>query len=89
MSYNTGTLMHMGPGMFPFMLGVTLTFVGVLIFGTAVVTPLATTRTSCRSNKEWLRLGLHPGRPDPVHHPRRIFRHGARDILLRVRVRAR
>ena len=40
MSYNTGTLMHMGPGMFPFILGVTLTFVGVLIFGTSLVTPL-------------------------------------------------
>ena len=44
-TYNTGTLMHMGPGMFPFILGVTLTFVGLMIFGTAVVTPLGDDET--------------------------------------------
>jgi hypothetical protein len=54
MSYNTGTLMHMGPGMFPFILGVTLTFVGVLIFGTAVVTPLEPDERILPVNKEWL-----------------------------------
>ena len=35
-SYNLGTLMHMGPGFFPTILGVTLSFLGVLILGTAV-----------------------------------------------------
>ena len=40
MTYTLGTLMHMGPGMFPFMLGIMLTFVGVLILGAAVATPL-------------------------------------------------
>ena len=41
MTYSLGTLTHMGPGMFPLMLGVTLTFIGVLILGTAMVTPLS------------------------------------------------
>jgi hypothetical protein len=54
MSYNTGTLMHMGPGMFPFILGVTLTFVGALIFGTAVLTPLGEDEHILPRNKEWL-----------------------------------
>jgi hypothetical protein len=57
MSYNTGTLMHMGPGMFPFILGMTLTFVGVLIFGTAVVTPLGEDERILPVNKEWLGWG--------------------------------
>ena len=35
--YNLGTLMHMGPGFFPIILGVILFFLGVLILGTAVV----------------------------------------------------
>jgi hypothetical protein len=54
LSYNTGTLMHMGPGMFPFILGVTLTFVGVLIFGTSIVTPLEPDEHILPRNKEWL-----------------------------------
>jgi hypothetical protein len=52
-SYNTGTLMHMGPGMFPFILGVLLTFVGVLILGTTVVTPLGDDEAILPRNKEW------------------------------------
>jgi Tripartite tricarboxylate transporter TctB family len=56
-TYNTGTLMHMGPGMFPFILGITLTFVGVLIFGTALVTPLGEDETILPQNKEWLGWG--------------------------------
>ena len=39
-TYTLGTLTHLGPGMFPLMLGATLTFIGVLILGTAVVSPL-------------------------------------------------
>jgi putative Ca2+/H+ antiporter (TMEM165/GDT1 family) len=39
-TYNVGTLTHMGPGMFPLMLGCVLTFIGLLIFGSALVTPL-------------------------------------------------
>jgi hypothetical protein len=52
-SYNVGTLMHMGPGMFPFILGVLLTFVGVLILGTALATPLGDDETILPKNKEW------------------------------------
>jgi hypothetical protein len=52
-SYNTGTLMHMGPGMFPFILGVVLTFIGILIFGTALATPLGEDERILPKNKEW------------------------------------
>jgi hypothetical protein len=52
-AYNLGTLMHMGPGMFPFMLGVVLTFIGILIFGTAVLTPLGEDERILPKNKEW------------------------------------
>ncbi len=31
-TYKLGTFMHMGPGMFPFMLGILMMFIGVLIF---------------------------------------------------------
>ncbi len=40
MTYTLGTLTHMGPGMFPLMLGCTLTFIGVLILGTAIAAPI-------------------------------------------------
>jgi hypothetical protein len=53
MSYNTGTLMHMGPGMFPFILGITLTLIGLLIFGTALATPLGVDEHILPKNKEW------------------------------------
>lgn len=53
MTYTTGTLMHMGPGMFPFILGIVLTFIGILIFGTAVVTPLGEDERILPKNKEW------------------------------------
>ena len=56
-TYNTGTLMHMGPGMFPFILGIVLTFIGVLIFGTALVTPLGDEEQILPKNKEWLGWG--------------------------------
>lgn len=36
-TYNLGTLMHMGPGMFPFILGILLVIVGVMIFGSMLV----------------------------------------------------
>jgi uncharacterized membrane protein len=57
LSYNTGTLMHMGPGMFPFILGVVLTVIGALILGTAVVTPLSDNERIMPTNKEWLGWG--------------------------------
>src|SRR6201985_2480833 len=39
-TYRLGTLAHMGPGMFPFMLGILMTFIGVLIFIAGLMTPL-------------------------------------------------
>ncbi len=53
LTYNTGTLMHMGPGMFPFLLGIVLTFVGIMIFGTALATPLGEDEHILPKNKEW------------------------------------
>ena len=52
-TYNLGTLMHMGPGMFPFILGIVLTFVGILIFGTALVTPLGEDEHILPRQREW------------------------------------
>jgi uncharacterized membrane protein len=45
--------MHMGPGMFPFILGIVLTFIGVLILGTALVTPLSDDEAILPKNREW------------------------------------
>ena len=53
LTYTLGSLMHMGPGMFPFILGVVLTFIGILIFGTAMVTPLGEDEAILPKNKEW------------------------------------
>ena len=53
MTYTLGTLTHMGPGMFPLMLGITLTFVGVLILGAAMATPLSDDENIMPKNREW------------------------------------
>jgi hypothetical protein len=53
MTYDLGSLMHMGPGMFPLILGILLTFVGVLIFGTGVATPLAEGERILPESMEW------------------------------------
>ena len=53
LTYTLGTLTHMGPGMFPLMLGVALTFVGVLILGTAVATPLGEDERILPEKPEW------------------------------------
>ena len=52
-TYDRGSLTHMGPGMFPLMLGVVLTFIGVLIFGSALVTPLGEDEHILPRQKEW------------------------------------
>lgn len=52
-AYTLGTLMHMGPGMFPFLLGIVLTFIGLMIFGTALVTPLGEDEHILPRQKEW------------------------------------
>jgi putative tricarboxylic transport membrane protein len=53
MTYSLGTLTHMGPGMFPLMLGVVLTFIGILIFGTALATPLGDDEHILPRQREW------------------------------------
>jgi len=51
--YNLGTLTQMGPGMFPFMLGIALTFVGLLILGAAVATAYDPSETILPEQREW------------------------------------
>ncbi len=57
MTYALGTLTHMGPGMFPLMLGVTLIFVGVLILGAAILTPLSENERILPEKPEWYAWG--------------------------------
>src|SRR5664280_1532242 len=57
MAYSLGTLTHMGPGMFPLMLGLTLTFVGVVILGAAMATPLSDGEDILPGHKDWLGWG--------------------------------
>lgn len=52
-SYSLGTLMHMGPGMFPFILGILLTFVGILIFISGLMTPLEGDERILPESMEW------------------------------------
>jgi hypothetical protein len=52
-AYNLGTLMHMGPGFFPLSLGVILTLLGVLILGTAAVTPVSDDERILPEQPEW------------------------------------
>jgi hypothetical protein len=52
-TYNLGTLMHMGPGMFPFMLGIIMTFIGVLIFISGLMTPLDDGERILPDSMEW------------------------------------
>jgi uncharacterized membrane protein len=52
-TYELGTMTHMGPGMFPLMLGIVLTFIGILIFGTSLVTPLGEDEHILPRQKEW------------------------------------
>ena len=52
-TYNLGTFMHMGPGMFPFMLGILMSFVGVLIFISGLMTPLEEGERILPQTMEW------------------------------------
>ena len=56
MTYSLGTLTHMGPGMFPLMLGVTLTFIGVLILGMRW-SPHSLTMDILPKDREWFAWG--------------------------------
>jgi hypothetical protein len=53
LSYNLGTFMHMGPGMFPLMLGILMAFIGVLIFVSGVATPLDAGERILPESMEW------------------------------------
>ena len=57
LTYTLGTLTHMGPGMFPLMLGVTLTLIGMLILGTAMITPLTDSENILPKDREWYAWG--------------------------------
>ena len=57
LTYTLGSLTHMGPGMFPLMLGITLTFIGLLILGTAVATPLSDDERILPEKPEWYAWG--------------------------------
>ena len=52
-TYNLGTLMHMGPGMFPFILGILLTLVGIMIFVSGLMTPLEEGERILPESMEW------------------------------------
>lgn len=52
-TYRLGTLMHMGPGMFPLILGILLTFVGILIFVSGLITPLKEGERVLPESMEW------------------------------------
>jgi len=52
-TYHLGTLMHMGPGMFPFMLGILMTFIGILIFISGLMTPLEDGERILPDSMEW------------------------------------
>jgi len=57
LTYTLGTLTHIGPGMFPLMLGVTLTLIGMLILGTAMITPLTDSENILPKDREWYAWG--------------------------------
>ena len=52
--YRLGTLMHMGPGFLPTALGVILIFLGLMIAGTAMVTPESDDERILPEHPEWL-----------------------------------
>jgi len=52
-TYNLGTLMHMGPGMFPFLLGILLTLLGLVILASGILTPLGEDEHILPKQKEW------------------------------------
>ncbi len=52
--YRLGTLMHMGPGFLPTALGIILIFLGLLIAGTAAVTPESEDERILPEHPEWL-----------------------------------
>ncbi|MGM4954335.1 tripartite tricarboxylate transporter TctB family protein [Bradyrhizobium barranii] len=52
-AYSLGSLAHVGPGMFPFMIGVIMVLVGALIFVTGLATPLEEGERILPAAMEW------------------------------------
>jgi hypothetical protein len=52
-AYDLGSMVRMGPGMFPLILGILLTLIGIAIFGSALVTPLGEHERILPETKEW------------------------------------
>jgi uncharacterized membrane protein len=55
--YNIGTLFHMGPGFFPIILGVIMTFLGILIAGVAAMAPAVDDDQLIMPKAEWRAWG--------------------------------
>jgi putative Ca2+/H+ antiporter (TMEM165/GDT1 family) len=53
LSYDLGTLTDMGPGMFPLMLGIILTVIGMVIFGIALATPSGESERILPGTRDW------------------------------------
>ena len=52
--YNMGTLFHMGPGFFPMILGVVMTFLGILIAGVAATADATDDDQMVLPKPEWI-----------------------------------
>lgn len=52
-TYSLGNLTHVGPGMFPLMLGITLIVIGFLISTTALIAPLREDERIMPERREW------------------------------------
>jgi Tripartite tricarboxylate transporter TctB family len=53
-NYNMGTLFHMGPGFFPLILGIVMTFLGILIAGVAATSEAAPDDQLTLPKPEWI-----------------------------------
>jgi Tripartite tricarboxylate transporter TctB family len=53
-NYNLGTLFHMGPGFFPMILGVIMTFLGILIAGVAATADATSDDQMVLPKPEWV-----------------------------------
>jgi hypothetical protein len=56
-SYRLGTLMHMGPGFLPTVLGVILIILGLMIIGSAAITPESDDERILPVHREWWAWG--------------------------------
>src|ERR1700749_1693973 len=86
--YKFGSLARMGPGFMQVVLGVVLAIMGILIAVTALgsVEPHPHREEVPARQPAMVRLGLHPGGPDPVHHLRNLWRDDSCGIRLCVRL---